>query len=167
MLLSPCLKYDRFAEWIWPKEKIIAYVKDEGFNLNATTSELKSIMNCEVFGLEESFLKNLFWSCFFQIMSIWHNNEKVCEIWNMVLLNLHKHISRNASLGQQNMGRESKKWTSLCWGWINLPKETKYPNENKVVNFVYLKHIFNLKTFVFDYVRLNTKLIYFFFFKVC
>jgi hypothetical protein len=81
----------------------------------------------------------------------------------MVLLNLHKHICKNVLIGPQNMGRERKKWTSLHWRWINLPKKTKYPNENKVVNFFYLKHIFNLKTFVFDYVRLNTKLMYIFF----
>jgi hypothetical protein len=29
---------------------------------------------------------------------------------------------------------------------------------NTLMNFVYLKHMFNLKTFVFDYVRLNTQL---------
>jgi hypothetical protein len=42
---------------------------------------LKSIVNFEVFGLEESFLRNFFWSCFSQIMSIWHNRWK--GVWNL------------------------------------------------------------------------------------
>jgi len=37
------------------KKKIIAYVKDEGANLNVMTTTLKSMVNCEVFGMENSF----------------------------------------------------------------------------------------------------------------
>jgi hypothetical protein len=36
-------------------KKIIAYVKDEGKNLNYMTIDLKSIVNCEILSLEESF----------------------------------------------------------------------------------------------------------------
>jgi len=37
------------------KKKIIAYVKDEGSNLNAMTSALKSIISYGTLGLQESF----------------------------------------------------------------------------------------------------------------
>jgi hypothetical protein len=37
------------------RKKIIAYVKDEGFNFNAMTSYLKFVVNCESFGIEKSF----------------------------------------------------------------------------------------------------------------
>jgi hypothetical protein len=37
------------------KNKIIAYVKDEGSNLNTMIIALKSIVKCEIFGLDESF----------------------------------------------------------------------------------------------------------------
>jgi hypothetical protein len=37
------------------KKKIIAYVKDEGSNLNAMTVALKVVINCEFLGLEENF----------------------------------------------------------------------------------------------------------------
>jgi hypothetical protein len=37
------------------RKKIIVYVKDEGFNLNAMIGALKSIVNCEYLGLEYSF----------------------------------------------------------------------------------------------------------------
>jgi hypothetical protein len=36
------------------KKKINTYVKDDGSNLNAMTVALK-VVNCEFFGLEESF----------------------------------------------------------------------------------------------------------------
>jgi len=37
------------------KNKIIAYVKDEGSNLNTMTITLKSIVKCEVLGIDEIF----------------------------------------------------------------------------------------------------------------
>jgi len=37
------------------KRKIIAYVKDEGLNFNVVTIALKVVINCESFGLKESF----------------------------------------------------------------------------------------------------------------
>ncbi len=37
------------------RNKITAYVKDEGSNLNTLTIALKFVVNCEVFGLDESF----------------------------------------------------------------------------------------------------------------
>jgi len=36
-------------------KKIVAYVKDEGENLNAMTIVLIFVVNCEVLGMEESF----------------------------------------------------------------------------------------------------------------
>jgi len=37
------------------RKKIIAYVKDEGLDLNAMITVLKVVVNYESFGLEESF----------------------------------------------------------------------------------------------------------------
>jgi hypothetical protein len=37
------------------RKNIIAYVKDEGSNINVMTIALKVVVNCEYFGLEESF----------------------------------------------------------------------------------------------------------------
>jgi hypothetical protein len=41
------------------RKKIVAYVKDEGGNLNAMTTTLKSMVNCEVFSIEEKFPRRL------------------------------------------------------------------------------------------------------------
>jgi hypothetical protein len=41
------------------RNKIIAYVKDEGSNLNIMTIIMKFVVECEVFGLNESFQGSL------------------------------------------------------------------------------------------------------------
>jgi hypothetical protein len=46
------------------REKIVAYVKAEGANLNAITTALKSMVNCEVLGLEETFQGTCFGHAF-------------------------------------------------------------------------------------------------------
>ncbi len=55
-------------------KKIIVYVKNEGYDFNAMTSVLKSIVNCKSLGIEESF----YGTCFGHVksMSIWHYKGK-------------------------------------------------------------------------------------------
>jgi hypothetical protein len=52
------------------RNKIIAYVKDEGSNFNIITIALKLVVKCEVFCLDESFQGVCFGHVFFQSMSI-------------------------------------------------------------------------------------------------
>jgi hypothetical protein len=51
------------------RKKIIAYVKDEGVDLNAMTIALKSMVNCEVLGMEENF----------QSICFGHAYSKACQ----------------------------------------------------------------------------------------
>ncbi len=51
------------------EKKFIAYVKDEGSNLNTMTTTLKSIVSCDMLGLEESF----------QDTSFGHVFSKACQ----------------------------------------------------------------------------------------
>ncbi len=46
------------------RRKIITYVKDEGSNLNTMTTSLKSIISCDMLGLEESFQGTCFGHAF-------------------------------------------------------------------------------------------------------
>ncbi len=66
------------------RKKIIAYVKDEGANLNAITTTLKFVVNREVFGVEESFQDTCFGHVFFKTCQ-YETKEFFCK-------NL-KHIS--------------------------------------------------------------------------
>jgi hypothetical protein len=60
-------------------KKIIAYVKDEGFNLNTITTTLKSIVSCDVLNLEENFQKTCFGHAFFIACQHATTYEKVCK----------------------------------------------------------------------------------------
>jgi hypothetical protein len=46
------------------RRKIITYVKDEGSNLNTMATTLKSIVSCDILGLEESFQGRCFGHAF-------------------------------------------------------------------------------------------------------
>ncbi len=48
-------KLTKFLDNYALRKKIIVYVKDEGSNLNTMTTVLKSIVSCDMLGLEESF----------------------------------------------------------------------------------------------------------------
>jgi len=54
---------------------IIVCLKDEGSNFNAITIALKSIVSCEILGLEESFQGTCFDHVFLMHVNI---EEKVC-----------------------------------------------------------------------------------------
>jgi hypothetical protein len=58
-------------------KKIIAYVKDEGSNLNIVTITLKSIVKCEVLTLDENFQGTCFGHSFFKACENHVTNEKV------------------------------------------------------------------------------------------
>jgi hypothetical protein len=52
---------------------MIAYVKDEGSNVNTLINALKSVVKCETLGLENNFQKTCFGHVFFQSVLICHN----------------------------------------------------------------------------------------------
>jgi len=60
-------------------KKIIAYVKDEGTNLNFVTITLKFVANCEVLGLEESFNGIYFGHAFSKACEYATIENKVCK----------------------------------------------------------------------------------------
>jgi hypothetical protein len=61
----------------WLSKKIIAYVRDEGTNLNFMTTTLK--FNCEVFNLEESFNDTCFGHAFSKTYQCAIIEERVCK----------------------------------------------------------------------------------------
>jgi hypothetical protein len=61
------------------KNKIIAYVKDEGSKLNKLTNVLKSIVKCATLGLEESFQGTYFGHVFSKTCQYATTDDKVCK----------------------------------------------------------------------------------------
>jgi len=70
------------------RRKIIAYVKDEGYNLNIMTTTLKSIVSCDLLGLEESFQGTCFGDAFSKACQYVTTKEKVCKDLQYVLIKL-------------------------------------------------------------------------------
>jgi hypothetical protein len=61
------------------RRKIVAYVKDEGCNLNIMTTTLKSIINCDVLSLEKSFQITCFGHAFSKACSYATIDEIFCK----------------------------------------------------------------------------------------
>jgi len=59
------------------RRKIIAYVKDEGSNMNTMTTTLKSIVSCDMLGLEESLQGTCFGHAFSKACQYATIEEKV------------------------------------------------------------------------------------------
>ncbi len=54
------------------KNKTITYVKNKVSNMNTMIRVLKSIMKCEVLGIEKKLSRNMFWACFLPSLPICH-----------------------------------------------------------------------------------------------
>jgi hypothetical protein len=74
------------------RKKIIAYVKDEGSNLNTMTTTLKSIVNYDVLGLEESFQSTYFGHAFSNACQYATTRKKFAKTYDMCQSNLLKEI---------------------------------------------------------------------------
>ncbi len=61
------------------RNNIIAYVTDEGSNLNTLTNALKSFVKCEILGLEESFQGTYFGHVFSKACQYATIDDKVCK----------------------------------------------------------------------------------------
>ncbi len=68
------------------RNKIIAYVKDEGSNLNIMTIALKYVLKCEVLGLDESFQGTCFGHVFSTTYQYAITNKKVCKNFKFILI---------------------------------------------------------------------------------
>ncbi len=117
-------KFDKFARQIWfEKKKIIACVKDGGYNLNAMSFVLKYLVNCETLGLQESFND----TCFGHVYS------KACQyvIIDEIVVRSLRYVSIKAIQADLQKCIIWEVDQNLCKDW-NSSQKTQYPNENKV-----------------------------------
>jgi hypothetical protein len=76
------------------KRKIIIYVKDEGSNLNTMTIALKSIVSCDMLGLEESFQGNCFGHAFLKLANMLQQRNFFVDFYNMCQSSCQKKLER-------------------------------------------------------------------------
>jgi hypothetical protein len=74
-------------------------MKNEGPNLNRITSALKSIVNCEILGLKESFQGTCFGHAFCKARQYPTIDENVCKGFKYVSIKFFKKTYKNATLG--------------------------------------------------------------------
>jgi hypothetical protein len=78
------------------RQKIVAYVKDEGFNLNTMITTLKSIVSCDVLGLKESFQGTCFGHAFSKMCQYVIIDTKVCEALKYVSIKVaHGYLQKS------------------------------------------------------------------------
>jgi hypothetical protein len=76
-------------------KKKIAYVKNEGSNLTTMTTTLKSIVKCEVLGLDEIFQGTCFGHVFRVHASMLQLMKSSAKTFGLFLSSLPNHICRN------------------------------------------------------------------------
>jgi hypothetical protein len=65
------------------KRKNIAYVKNEGFNLNTMITTLKSIVSCDMLGLEEKFRALVLGMHFLRLANMLQQRKKFAKTCDM------------------------------------------------------------------------------------
>ncbi len=71
------------------EKKIIAYMKDEGFNVNTMIVVSKTIVNCEILGLEKSYQGTCFRHAFSKAINMVQQIKNFIKIWHIFLFRLH------------------------------------------------------------------------------
>jgi hypothetical protein len=93
------------------RNKIIAYVKIDKFNLNAMTITLKFIVSCEAVGLEESFQGTYFDLTFFKAYQYAKIDEKcakascVHKTYSIIFFAKVHYLLKNSIKGGKNATR--------------------------------------------------------------
>ncbi len=88
----------------WAQCLVIAYVKDEGFNLLTMATALTFIVSCEVLGLTAPFVGHAMFKCCQHAI----NDSKVCVGLTSISIKKHNPFCRKLSHGPKVMGRDEK-----------------------------------------------------------
>jgi hypothetical protein len=89
-------------------KKIIAYVTNEGEKLNSMTTIFKSIINCEVLGLEENFHGIFFGHAFSKTCQYAIFERRVCKIFKYVSIKSRQFDMQKCMTWQKNLEIENK-----------------------------------------------------------
>jgi uncharacterized protein YqgQ len=95
------------------RKKIIAYLKNEGSNLNAMAIELEAVLNYESLGLEERFQNICFGHAFSKACQYDTVKEKECKDLKCVYFKSAQGDLPSASLGLISLEMEGRNGTRL------------------------------------------------------
>jgi hypothetical protein len=104
------------------RKKIIAYVKDEGSNLNTSmTATLQSIVNYNILGLQESFQGSCFGHAFSKAFQYATTDEKVCKGLKYVSIKTIQFDLQKYITWPKKSRKVKQEWNKACV-ISNLPK---------------------------------------------
>jgi hypothetical protein len=101
---------------------IIAYVKDEGSNLNTSMiTTLKSVENYNILGLQENFQGSCFGHAFSKAYQYATTNEEVCKGLQYVSIKTTQFDLQKYITWPKYLGKIKQEWKKTCV-ISNLPK---------------------------------------------
>jgi len=95
------------------REKNIAYVKDEGSNLNAMIGVLKFVVNCESFGLKKNFQVICFGHAFSKTCQHGIEEETICKKLNYVSIKSTQSYLQKC-ITWLKFGKGIHEWNKTC-----------------------------------------------------
>jgi hypothetical protein len=108
-------------------KKVIAYVKDEGSNFNAMIGVLKSIINYESFGLEESFKGIYFGHVFSKACQYGNIEKKVYRNLKYVSIKSAQANLQKCIIWPKKSGKGRHEWNKVCLETKIQPKKLNIP----------------------------------------
>ncbi len=96
------------------RKKIVAYVKDEGANLNAMTTTQKSMVNYEVLGMEESFQGTCFGHAFFKACQYGIAEEFIYKNLKHIYFKLGQFNFQKCITWPKQFGKGRYEWIKAC-----------------------------------------------------
>jgi len=96
------------------RKNIITYVKDEGSNINVMTTALKVVVNCESFGLEESFQGTCFGHAFSKACQYGTVEQKVCKVLKYVFMKFVQTYLQKCITWPKKSTKGRHEWNKAC-----------------------------------------------------
>jgi hypothetical protein len=120
------------------KKKIIAYVKDEGFNLNAMTSALKFVISFETLNLQENVNGTCFGHVFSKTCQYAIINEKVYRNLKYVSIKVIQANLQKCITWPKKSRKGGQEWTKACVEIGIHPKKLNTSMKTKKILSSYL-----------------------------
>jgi len=118
------------------RKKIIAFVKDEGANLNVMTLALRFIMSYDILGLEESFNGSCFGRVFFKACQYGATKKKVCKDMRFMSIKNVQYDIQKCITWSKKFGKGRLEWNKACMDARICPKKLNTLIKTKLIFYV-------------------------------
>jgi hypothetical protein len=118
------------------KNKIITYVKDQGSNLNTLSNAFKSVVKCEILGLEENFQGTCFGHVFSKACQYASIDDKVCKDLKYVSIKFSQTYLQKCITWPNFFGKGNRQWNKVCIEASLRPMKSNTLVKTRLVKFL-------------------------------